>query len=128
MYKNLIREKREVFNDFCIEWNPVIERKFIAEMQIHPERDPRCVLDFYAHDYLVKGIEEYHTKLEAKNKALSEKFHKNFDYIFAKILKKYSLNIIPESVFITNFGKRKFKEMLECGVVTQNKYGMCSIH
>ncbi len=128
MYKNLIREKREVFDGFCIEWNPAIERKFIAEMEKNPNRDPRHVLDFYAHDYLAKGIEEYYTNLEAKNKALYEKFHKDFDRIFAKILKKYSLNIIPESAFIANFGKRKLKEMLECGVVTQNKDGMCSIH
>lgn len=54
--KRLLREKKQVFEDFHVPWDYEIEQKFKREMSKFPNKDPSIVLDRISHDYLFNGI------------------------------------------------------------------------
>lgn len=53
---NMIKKKKSLFKDFCIEWDPAIERRFATEMDCRPNSDPEIILDQICHPYIKRGL------------------------------------------------------------------------
>ena len=52
----MIKKKKSLFKDFCIEWDPAIERRFATEMDRRPNSDPEIILDQICHPYIKRGL------------------------------------------------------------------------
>lgn len=55
-YKDLIREKKIVFQGFCIPWDVEIERRLEAEAKAKPDVDPQYILDRIARPYIDRKL------------------------------------------------------------------------
>ena len=55
-YKDLIREKKQLFKDFYIPWRKKIEKDFATEMAARPNADPELILDRICRPYIHKKL------------------------------------------------------------------------
>ena len=97
--KTLLKEKREIFEDFHIPWNETIEWKFSDAMDSYPKADPQTVLDNIVKPYLEKAFQN---PLETYVEWLKE---------------KYCGRPMTKRTIKSEIGEDYFKEMLRKGIL-----------
>ena len=54
--RTMITDKKHLFKDFYIKWDPAIEERFVTEMAAKPDKDPQYILDSICRPYIDRKL------------------------------------------------------------------------
>lgn len=114
-YEQTINNKKRVFDDFGIPWNPAIEVEFATETKAHPHDDPEIILDKIARPYIKRKLDDTDVHRASELCAFLKGKYKSVDILYEdtiiNILGGDGFKLLMEYERIKPCGKRNGKNM-----------------